>query len=352
MAATRSRQQASVIAEASFWNRVAELGAIAAEGAVYLSNKTPVALICPAGHSCSPLPNNVLSGHDPCRTCKGQDPIATQAAFWAQMTKIGATRAIDGIYKGGHIPVHVICPVGHSCHPRPSSVLHKGQGICRTCAGNDNVAAESAFWINVAAIGATAAEGAIYRNSNTPVSLICAQGHPCLTRPAGLQQGRGCCRTCAGNDTIAAETSFWISVARLGASSAVGAVYINSITPVNLICAQGHSCSPMPAGVQQGEGICRECAVSFNRVYLMHHPAGIIKVGIASGDARVKHHLRRGYQLVNTWHLSNHDAINRRTTNDRVVEVPRMAADRHSTEGRPHRDDVERTLSRDAGMVD
>jgi len=29
---------------------------------------------------------------------------------------------------------------------------------------------------------------------------------------------------------------------------------------VPLVCAQGHSCSPTPAYVQQGRGLCRICA--------------------------------------------------------------------------------------------
>src|SRR4051812_21106830 len=63
---------------------------------------------------------------------------------------------------------------------------------------------EEAFWSRVAALGAIAAPGATYRNSHTPVSLICAQGHSCAPRPDNLLRGQGPCQTCAGRDRTAA----------------------------------------------------------------------------------------------------------------------------------------------------
>ena len=62
-------------------------------------------------------------------------------------------------------------------------------------------------------------------------------------------------------------------VAELGAALAPGGAYRRNNTPVPLICAQGHACSPQPTNVIQGHGICGECIASFDRVYLLRHPS-------------------------------------------------------------------------------
>jgi len=54
--------------------------------------------------------------------------------------------------------------------------------------------------------------------------------------------------------------------------------------------------------VQKGHGICGECVVSFDRVYLLVHPGGAaIKVGVASGNGRTRRHFGSGYRLVAQW---------------------------------------------------
>jgi len=64
----------------------------------------------------------------------------------------------------------------------------------------------------------------------------------------------------------------FVRVAELGAALAPGAAYRCNNTPVPLICAQGHACSPQPTNVIQGHGICGECIASFDRVYLLRYP--------------------------------------------------------------------------------
>ena len=66
-------------------------------------------------------------------------------------------------------------------------------------------------------------------------------------------------------------SAVFVRVAELGAALAPGAAYRCNNTPVPLICAQGHACSPQPTNVIQGHGICGECIASFDRVYLLRH---------------------------------------------------------------------------------
>ncbi len=288
-------------AEVAFWAAVEECRALPAPHAVYKNSQTPVALTCAVSHHCAPRPANLLRGQGPCRTCAGNDPEAAEAAFWAAVDKCRALPAHGAVYKNTETPVALICAVGHHCAPRPAD-LRRGQGPCRTCAGNDPEAAEAAFWAAVERCRALPAAAAVYENKETPVALICAAGHHCAPRPAELRRGQGPCRTCAGNDPKAAEAAFWAAVDNRGARPAANAKYEGSHTPVSLICAAGHACNPRPNSLQQGQGICQECLVAFDRVYLLHHPeTGAVKIGVASGNARVRQLCDQGYVLVSHW---------------------------------------------------
>ena len=88
-------------------------------------------------------------------------------------------------------------------------------------------------------------KGAAYCGTLTKVMLVCANGHLCEPRPASVLQGGGICLTCAGLDSRVAEQAFWRRVQELGATLAPSARYLNTSTPVHLVCAAGHQCSPL-----------------------------------------------------------------------------------------------------------
>jgi len=232
---------------------------------------------------------------------RSQKSADVERRFRETVILLGAVFAPGAFYQGANTAVTLICRLGHICNPWPASV-QRGRGVCRTCTGTDRAVAEAAFWVRVVELGATPAPGAVYRGANTAVPLICAKGHTCNPWPTSVQQGHGVCGTCAGNDQAAAAAAFWVRVALADATPAPGAVYQDAHTPVTLICVQGHVCSPRPNDVQKGHGICGECNVSFDRVYLVKHEStGAIKVGVSSGDSRVKRHAGRGYELVAQW---------------------------------------------------
>jgi formylmethanofuran dehydrogenase subunit E len=219
--------------------------------------------------------------------------LAAEAAFRARVADLGGV--VVGEYVNAHTPVLLRCAEGHECSPMPNSV-QKGHGICRTCAGCDRIAAEAAFWELVAEHGAIALGE--YVNARTPVPLRCAEGHECSPRPNDVQKGRGICRTCAGQDPVAAEAAFRARVADLG--GVVVGEYVNALTPVSLRCAEGHECSPRPHDVQQGRGICGECAGKIWNVFYVVISDLEVKFGITSGDprSRLSDHRRDGFQTA------------------------------------------------------
>jgi hypothetical protein len=246
------RRADSVVAEAAFRARLAELGAELLEP--YRNSLSPHRVRCAAGHECTPRPAGVRQGRGICRTCAGNDPRVAAAAFRARLAELGA-ELLEPAWLGVDTPHRVRCAAGHACAPRPASV-RRGDGICRTCAGNDPAVAEAAFRARLAELGAELLEP--YRNSLSPHRVRWAAGHECAPRPADVQRGRGICRTCAGNDAAAAEAAFRTRLAELGAE--LLEPYRTNHFPVRVRCVAGHECFPRPGHVQQGDGICRTCA--------------------------------------------------------------------------------------------
>ena len=304
----RRRRWDSLRAEALFWQRVADLGGRAAADAAWVSVRVKVPLICAEGHATAAYPNAVNRGGGICRVCAGLDPVVAEAKFWARVTEVGARPAPGARYVNVSTPVSLICRRGHPCSPMPASLAKAGP--CRTCVGIDPVAAEQKFWEHVAAAGARPVPGASYRNGDTPVPLICAEGHPCRPRPAALKR-QGPCWVCSGHEPASAEARFWDRVTAAGGRPAPGATYNGAMNTVELLCGQGHRVLTRPSLLQQGHRLCRECSTPFDRVYLLtHRDVDAVKVGIAAVDSRVREHRSNGYELVCQWRgLDHRDAV-------------------------------------------
>lgn len=181
--------------------------------------------------------------------------LAAEAAFRARLEELGAT-LLEPEYLGSKVPHRVICAAGHSCTPAPSN-LRNGQGPCRTCAGQDPAVAAAAFRARLAEMGATLLEPK-WLGSMRKHRVLCKAGHECNPKPNWVQQGRGICRICSGNDPATAEAAFRARLAELGAE--LLEPYRNSGTPHRVRCAAGHDCNPRPNDVAQGCGICLMCA--------------------------------------------------------------------------------------------
>lgn len=252
----RRRRKDSIAAEAAFRARVIELGGTVV--GEWRDVQTPVDCVCGEGHPCSPAPSNVRRGQGICRTCVGHSPDAAESAFCARVVELGGL--VVGRYAGVHAPVDCICGAGHSCRPYPSAV-QQGQGICRTCGSwaasrKKVLASAAAFRARVAELGGQVVGE--YVDALTPVDCICRQGHRCRPWPSNIQQGQGMCRTCTGLAPAAAETAFRASIAELGGR--VVGEYVNSTTPVDCLCVEGHPCRPWPTNIQRGQGMCGQCA--------------------------------------------------------------------------------------------
>lgn len=127
-----------------------------------------------------------------------------------------------------------------------------------------------------------------YHGANHPVHCLCASAHECTPRPADLRRGCGMCQICAGRDTATAKAAFYSLVAGLGGQ--VIGQYKGASAPVRCLCASGHVCAPRPTNLQKGRGMCPACAgKAWDAYYAVVSPeTGHVKAGITSGNPQAR----------------------------------------------------------------
>ncbi|WP_437001304.1 hypothetical protein [Streptomyces sp. enrichment culture] len=118
------------ISEPAFRQRVSDLGGTLLGS--FTTTYTPVLVRCPEGHEHRVIPKHVVNGTGICRTCAGQDPRLSEAAFRMTVEQYGGE--VLGPYVNTGTRVMVRCAQGHEVAARPSA-LHAGYGLCRVCGG-------------------------------------------------------------------------------------------------------------------------------------------------------------------------------------------------------------------------
>lgn len=173
--------------------KVAELGGMYV--GPYEGRQKGILLMCPSGHAIKPVASSVMkSERIPCRSCfEERQSAEAKALFLSRMDELGAT--VTGRYLTIQTPVNALCKNGHACAPRPSNVRN-GQGICRTCAGQNPVVAEANFRARVEELGGEVLGQ--YRGTGRPVLVRCAEGHLSEPYPNNVRNGEGVCRFCKG----------------------------------------------------------------------------------------------------------------------------------------------------------
>lgn len=312
MRAKRARLASSLDAEQRFISAVQRQGGQLAADYEWRGVAGSASVVCTRGHNCSPAVASVLRGGGVCRTCARRDPADAERRFLSAVGRLGARPAPDYHWTGTHGPAALVCSEGHRCWPRPSGVV-RGSGLCRTCSRRDPKDAEARFLREIEARGGRPDENYRWASVNRPANVVCSAGHRCAPLPTNVLKGRvDFCRRCAGYGSEEAEQRFIAAVTAQGGTLAPGYVWPGALAPAALICRNGPACTPRPANVSSGRGICERCSTKHDRVYLMsHEAAGAGKVGIASGTDRISRHRRNGYSLVAEWDAGNPRIIER-----------------------------------------
>lgn len=180
----------------AFKSRVAELGGRVLEPK-WLGSNTPHGIQCAAGHRGMRRPTHIQEGRGLCNVCSGRDARTAEEAFRAIVAEQGGK--VLGEWVNNRTPIKLICAAGHLCEPRPSNVSGRDGNICRTCAGRDSEAAWAAFRAEVERRGGAVLESA-WLGANTPHRVRCKEGHEVAPWPVSVLRGTGICRLCAGKD--------------------------------------------------------------------------------------------------------------------------------------------------------
>lgn len=99
----------------------------------------------------------------------------------------------------------------------------------------------------------------VYKNALTPISMICPEGHPCSPTPANFKTGQGC-RACAKKDPVLAEKELRQRAKERGFS--IIGNYTRAKNRIDMACPSGHHCSPVIYHFKNGNGGCEHCATS------------------------------------------------------------------------------------------
>lgn len=264
----------------------------------WLGAQTPHRCLCPKGHTCSPRPCSIKNGQGMCFTCSGNDPVRAWESFVSRMTALGA-EVLEEKWLGSGTPHKVRCKGGHEVAVWPSGA-GKGRGICRICVGLDTKTAEAYFRNAIEELGGVAIYKA-WKGVNASHQVLCPKGHIASPRPNDIQQGHTMCRSCAGKDPKTAWENFKETVAGLGGRVKEKS-WLGGQVPHLVQCKNGHTTTVRPAGVQQGQGICRFCAgYEWNVFYVVVNESdGHLKFGITSGDPqqRLRFHKSDGFDRL------------------------------------------------------
>lgn len=129
---------------------------------------------------------------------------------------------------------------------------------CSFCVGSKRtLSAKQRYYNRVTELGGRITGK--YVDKFTRIQCRCIKGHKCNPAPSHLRPGAGMCRICSGTDKETSKKKFYRKIKKFGGK--VVGEYVNDNTPVNCVCASGHSCSPRPSDIKQPDRVnmCRTC---------------------------------------------------------------------------------------------
>lgn len=216
----------------------------------YVATRFPVRVLCPAGHDITVYPADFRRGSG-CRHCLLMDSEDAKKRFYENIARLKGT--VVGTYVNAYTKVECTCENGHKCEISPGNAK-AAQHLCMICYYRmDEVKEafyESARQAGVEVIGP-------YTNSSLPVLCKCPEGHECSPTPTAIQQGLKFCSTCTGTNRSVKAEKFYKWMEDHGFQ--VIGEFINSMTRVESICPEGHTCHALPLNITTGKGMCITC---------------------------------------------------------------------------------------------
>ena len=195
-----------------------------------------------------------------CIVCSQSCPKASRIALEKIVNERGGSFDVTE-YKGCKIPIKFTCSAGHAWKAAPGNVKNLSSW-CPICAGCDKATALVEFERLVIEKGGRI-EIAEYKNTMTPISISCAEGHTWNARPLSIKQGEWCplcAKTKKKNcSTEIAREKLSEVVKKLGGSVDM-LTYKSSRDPMEFTCSQGHKWLSWPTKIINRKTWCRVCS--------------------------------------------------------------------------------------------
>jgi hypothetical protein len=205
--------------------------------------------VCPQGHDYIVRYYSFKDGHR-CATCSGSKKKSIQDI--KSLFKKENYILLSTEYKNNSGKLDVVCPVGHQFKITYS---HFSQGIrCSVCAGNKKK--------NIKEIKECfEKEGYIllsteYKNTHTPIQVLCPQKHESHVTVANFKQGHRCL-DCSGKKKKTIEDIK--TVFEKENYILLSTEYKNAISRLSAICPEGHACTLTYGDFKDGHR-CLECS--------------------------------------------------------------------------------------------
>lgn len=230
-------------------NRLTDRGIVMLDD--YVRQTVKARFQCRCGHVWAARPNNVLWGKG-CPKC-GRLSAAKKKRLPKETVRerlAGRGISLVGEYVGTQTRALFKCSKGHTWEAVPSSVL-RGSG-CPQCYDKNHPLDKESVNARIADRGITLLGE--YMGAHVSTLFQCSEGHTWLARPNNILQGKNCPH-CDGQFPLSPE----IVNERLADRGLVlvGA-YVNSVTPTQFRCAEGHTWEAAPGSVMGGTG-CPFC---------------------------------------------------------------------------------------------
>lgn len=136
-----------------------------------------------------------------CKACKkerGKRKYRTKEEYIEELKKRGFI-LYPKDWKGAKSKTRMWCVEGqHWTYQRPDNILNINIG-CAVCSGSVKHNLDKLQEELFGPAGYTVKEGAVYKNVDTPISLICPKGHDCEISVSGFRNGH-LCRQCFYDD--------------------------------------------------------------------------------------------------------------------------------------------------------
>eukprot|EP00121_Abeoforma_whisleri_P005688 Awhi_evm1s5159 len=225
-----------------------------AQGCKCIDSKTPISIICPAGHSCSASPNSFLHNGSFCPECS-TSRLKQQTQLFEKIVNDNGYKNVENFeYTNPKTEVAFFCPKGHTFTTSLHSFVCNGTR-CPKCSKIRSKEQSRLFEKIVKDYGYKLDKRCEYINSTTKVPLLCPRGHTFTTSPGQFIHKGTRCSICSVSrikfERIVKDNGYRFNKCQ---------EYINSKTKISLICPKDHIYTTSPVSFMKMGRRCPKCS--------------------------------------------------------------------------------------------